>query len=117
MSQIMKTVIVRGKSPVPEALREVIERGSTSVQECHVPGPTPLPRDVDRVVFFTSGDDPDIEAAARQAVRAERKDGDEKLVYVLAKEKRPAIDGLTPTEVYVWPRDEDRLKMAFMTGA
>ena len=113
----MKTVIVHGKRPVPESLRQVIERGSTSVQECHVPGPTPMPRDVDRVVFFTAGDDPDVAAAARQAARAERQDGAEKLVYVLAGDGSPMIEGLAPTEVYLWPRDEDRLKMAFMTGA
>ncbi len=113
----MKTVIVRGRTALPESLREVIEHGSTSVQECHVPGPTPLPRDVDRVVFFTAGDDPDVAAAARQAARAERSDGAEKLVYVLADPAAPMIEGLAPTEVYIWPRDEDRLKMAFMTGA
>ena len=113
----MKTVIVRGRTPLPESLRAVIQRGSTSVQECHVPGPTPLPRDVDRVVFFTTGDDPDVTAAARQAARAERSDGAEKLVFVLAGAGEPTIDGLAPTEIYVWPRDEDRLKMAFMTGA
>ena len=44
--------VVRGQTPLPDALRDVVERGSTSVQECRVPGPTPLPRDVDRVVFF-----------------------------------------------------------------
>jgi hypothetical protein len=94
----------------------MIDRGSTSVQECHVPGPTPMPRDVDRVVFFTSGDDPDVAAAARQAARAERTDGLEKLVYVLAGTGSATVEGLAATEVYMWPRDEDRLKMAFMTG-
>ena len=113
----MKTVIVRGRTPLPESLRKVIEHGSTSVQECRAPGPTPLPRDVDRFVFFTEGDDPDVAAAARQAARAERADGAEKLVYVLAGSDGPAVEGLAPTEIYIWPRDEDRLKMAFMTGA
>ena len=113
----MRTVIVRGKSRIPDALRQMIERGSTSVQECHVPGPTPMPRDVDRVVFFTSGEDPDVAAAARQAARAERTDGAEKLVYVLDGTGNAAVEGLAASEVYMWPRDEDRLKMAFMTGA
>jgi hypothetical protein len=112
----MKTVIVHGRVPLPDPLREVIENGSTSVQQCHVPGPTPLPRDVDRVVFFAAGEDPDVTAAARQAARAERRDGSEKLVYVTT-EGTPPIDGIESNEVYVWPRDEDRLKMAFMTGA
>jgi hypothetical protein len=112
----MKTVIVRGRTALPEPLRDVIERGSTSVHECHAPGPTPLPRDVDRFVFFTTGDDADVTAAVRQAARAERRDRVEKLVYVTTDNAAP-IEGLSPAEVYIWPKDEDRLKMAFMTGA
>ena len=112
----MRTVIVRGRAALPESLREMIENGSTSFHECHVPGPTPLPRDVDRIVFFSDGEDPDVTAAARQAARAERKDRSEKLVFVSAGS--PAtVEGLSPNEVYCWPADEDRLKMAFMTGA
>ena len=112
----MRTVIVRGRTPVPEALRDVIERGSTSVHECRVPGPTPLPRDVDRVVYFLAGTDDDVVASARQAVSAERRDGAEKLVYVMA-EDAPSVEGLEPSECFHWPADEDRLKMAFMTSA
>ncbi|HVL66996.1 MAG TPA: hypothetical protein VM364_07015 [Vicinamibacterales bacterium] len=112
----MRTVIVRGQAPVPEALRDVIERGSTSVQECRVPGPTPLPRDVDRVVYFIDGDDRDVVAAAKQALGAERRDGVEKLVYV-STDSSVVIDGLSPAECFRWPADEDRLKMAFMTSA
>ena len=112
----MRTVIVRGRAPVPPALRDVIERGSTSVQECRVPGPTPLPRDVDRVVYFLSGPDGDVVASARQAVSAERRDGVEKLVYVMAGDA-PSVEGLEPAECFRWPADEDRLKMAFMTSA
>jgi len=114
--QTMRTVIVRGRAALPEPLRAMIEHGSTSFQECHVPGPTPLPRDVDRIVFFSDGDDPDVTAAARQAARAERKDRSEKLVFVSAG--TPAtVAGLSANEMYAWPADEDRLKMAFMTGA
>lgn len=112
----MKTVIVHGKAALPELLRDMIEHGSTSVQECRVPGPTPMPRDVDRVVYFAADDDPDVSAAARLAARAERRDGSEKLVYVMTEGSRP-VEGIAATEAYVWPRDEDRLKMAFMTGA
>jgi hypothetical protein len=112
----MRTVIVRGSTPLPEALRDVIERGSTSVQECHVPGPTPLPRDVDRVVYFLAGRDEDVLASARQAVSSERQDGAEKLVYVMAGDA-PDVEGLSPAECFRWPSDEDRLKMAFLTSA
>ncbi|MBA2304908.1 MAG: hypothetical protein H0W08_20065 [Acidobacteria bacterium] len=111
----MRTVIVRGRVPLPEALRDVIERGSTSVHECRVPGPTPLPRDVDRVVYFLAGPDPDVVASARQALSAERRDGSEKLVYVMADDA-PDVEGLAPTECFRWPADEDRLKMAFMSA-
>jgi hypothetical protein len=112
----MRTVIVRGSTPLPEELRDVIERGSTSVHECRVPGPTPLPRDVDRVVYFLSGPDADVVASARQAVSAERRDGSEKLVYVMAGDA-PDVEGLMPAECFRWPADEDRLKMAFLTSA
>ena len=112
----MRIVIVRGRAALPEPLREMIERGSTSFQECHVPGPTPLPQDVDRIVFFSSGDDPDVVAAARQAARAERKVRAEKLVYVTTA-PGAKVEGLAANEMYAWPADEDRLKMAFLTGA
>jgi hypothetical protein len=113
---VMRTVIVRGRTPLPDALRDVIERGSTSVHECRVPGPTPLPRDVDRVVYYLADADPDVQASARQAVSAEHDDGAEKLVYVMA-DGAPSIDGLSPNECFRWPADADRLKMAFMTSA
>ena len=112
----MKTVIVRGRAALPQPLREMIEHGSTSFHECHVPGPTPLPRDVDRIVFFAAGDDHDVAAAARQAARAERKDRAEKLVFVTT-DAGAIVEGLAANEIYAWPADEDRLKMAFMTGA
>ena len=87
------------------------------MQECHVPGPTPLPRDVDRFVFFTDGEDPDVAAAARQAARAEQKDRAEKLVYRAAAEgAHDRSKGCRRRDLRV-ARDEDRLKMAFMTGA
>jgi hypothetical protein len=112
----MRTVIVRGNAPVPDALRDVIERGSTSVHECRVPGPTPLPRDVDRVVYFVGSHDPHVVASARNALSSEKRDGLEKLVYVM-DDGAPDLEGLPPTECYRWPADEDRLKMAFMTSA
>jgi hypothetical protein len=112
----VKTVIVRGRTPLPDALREVIDRGSTSVHECRVPGPTPLATDVDRVVYFLAGDDADVVASARQALGVERREGVEKLVYVMG-DGAPTLDGLAPSECFRWPADEDRLKMAFMTSA
>lgn len=86
------------------------------MHECRVPGPTPLATDVDRVVYYLADDDADVVASARQAVDVERRDGAEKLVYVMADDA-PAIEGLAPAECFRWPADEDRLKMAFMTSA
>lgn len=112
----MKTVIVRGRTPLPEALREVIDRGSTSVHEWRVPGPTPLASDVDRIVYFVAGKDADVVASARQALTVERREGAEKLVYVMGDDA-PPLEGLAPSECFRWPADEDRLKMAFLTSA
>lgn len=94
----------------------MIARGSTSVQEYRVPGPAPLPRDADRLVYFVARDEADVLASARQALSAEQRDGTEKLVFI-AVEGAPTIDGLSPSECFRWPADEDRLKMAFMTSA
>jgi hypothetical protein len=112
----VRTVIVRGRTPLPEALRDLIERGSTAVHECRVPGPTPLATDVDRVVYYLAGADQDVVASARQALGVERREGTEKLVYVMG-DGAPALEGLAPAECFQWPADEDRLKMAFMTSA
>jgi hypothetical protein len=112
----VRTVIVRGRTPLPDALRDVIERGSTSVHECRVPGPTPLATDVDRVVYYLAGEDADVVASARQAVSVERRAGAEKLVYIMG-DGAPSVEGLAPAECFRWPADEDRLKMAFMTSA
>jgi hypothetical protein len=38
-------------------------------------------------------------------------------VFVTADAGAPQVRGLSENETYVWPRDEDRLKMAFLTGA
>ena len=39
----------------------------------------------------------------------------EAIVFVTPDDS--GVDGLAPNEFFVWPRDEDRLKMAFMTAA
>lgn len=38
-------------------------------------------------------------------------------VFVTPEADAAPIEGLNPAELFVWPRDEDRLMMAFMTGA
>ena len=81
-----------------------------------MPGPTPLATDVDRIVYYLAGEDADVVASARQALSVERRDGAEKLVYVMG-DGASSVEGLAPTECFRWPADEDRLKMAFMTSA
>jgi hypothetical protein len=114
----MKTLLILGTAPLPTAVREVVERGSTSVIEkraADVSGSEP-PTDVDRVVLWaTPGDDAVAQLAGMYSRGAspERKD----TLIVIAPEPASAVSGVQASEVFVWPRDEDRLKLAFLTGA
>jgi hypothetical protein len=113
----MKTVLISGQ-PVPPRLRELIERGSTSV---HVHSPDALGDDpivdADRIVFWSAEADEAVRALAEKCARAEAADRREGLVFVTTEQSRTSLPDLSPTEVFFWPRDEDRLKMAFLTGA
>ena len=115
----MKTVLISGGNvPLPDTLRDVISRGSTSVDErtaADVNSSGSL-AGADRVVFWASSGDDAIRALAVQYARAnmgERKDG---IVFVTTASTAD-VPGLAETDVFVWPRDEDRLTMAFLTGA
>jgi hypothetical protein len=114
----MKTLVIRGASPLPETLREVITRGSTSVSERRVADvANEEPRlDADRIVFWADAADHQVRAVAERYVRAEQAERKEKLVFVTT-DGATAAAGLAPAECFTWPRDEDRLTMAFMTGA
>ena len=114
----MKTLLIRGAAPVPEALREIVSRGSTSLQERRAadlaPPQAAIP--VDRVVFWASRYDAEVYALAQEYSRVESKERRETIVFVAA-DGAPAPERLAATEVFCWPRDEDRLTMAFLTGA
>jgi DNA-binding LytR/AlgR family response regulator len=114
----MKTLLISsGRAPLPDALREVIVRGSTTVDERalrQVDSSDPL-NEVDRLVFWSPGDTAMRELAARCAA-AEKREGREAIVFVTTDESE-VVPGLSRAELFVWPRDEDRLVMAFMTGA
>lgn len=101
---------------MPGALRDVIERGSTSLQERSARDVGAGALEADRIVFWASRGDEDLRALATSCARAEARQRKEVIVYV-SPDDAPAAEGLAANEVYVWPRDEDRLKMAFMTGA
>ena len=116
--RVMKTLLIVGRTALPPPLREVVERGSTSVVEKRPAdlGASSPPSDVDRVVLWAAPGDGEVADLARAYSRGaspERKD----TLIVIAPEPSAAVPGVQPSEVFVWPRDEDRLKMAFMTGA
>jgi hypothetical protein len=114
----VKTLLITGGgAPLPQALRDVIARGSTEVRERaarDVDGAAAV-AGVDRVVFWSAGDEATRKLAAQCAL-AERRDGRETIVFVTTA-AGDEVAGLSPAEMFEWPGDEDRLTMAFMTGA
>lgn len=122
----MRTVLViGGGTPVPAPLRTLVTRGSTSLVErraAEIAGPdgtaAGVPDDVDRIVFWSGSEDADVQRAAERLAKVEARARREILVFVTAEGSGAAPPaGIAPNEQYVWPRDEDRLTMAFLTGA
>ena len=116
----MKTLLIRGNDAPPDPLRDVITRGSTALQErriSEVNADETTLGDVDRIVFWAATDDAAVRALARKYARLERAQRREAIVFVTSQGSNMHVPGLSPHEVFEWPRDEDRLKMAFMTGA
>ena len=115
----MKTLLISGGgTPLPETLRDLITRGSTSVEQrraAEVEAAGPMP-DADRIVFWSPGSDPALTQLARQYAKAERAEHRETIVFVTTKPDA-GVAGLPNTEIFVWPQDQDRLTMAFLTGA
>ncbi len=114
----MKTLLICAlRTPLPEALREIITRGSTSVDERE---PTEVDAsaslaEADRIVFWSSGDAV-LSALAGRCAGLERPEGREAVVFITT-DPAEKVTGLADAELFIWPRDEDRLVMAFMTGA
>lgn len=116
----MKTLIISDGAPMPPALRDVVQRGSTALQEQHVDeldASRIAQMDLDRIVFWSASGNAALQDIARDYARADATARRETLVYVVADEGMNSADGVPQHERFVWPRDEDRLKMAFMTGA
>ena len=114
---VMKTLVVVGTRPLPADAREVVERGSTSVIEKGTAElrDGQLPGDVDRIVLWADPADRSVADLARaysSGASPERKD-----TLVVIAPDAAAVPGVQPAEIFVWPRDEDRLKLAFLTGA
>jgi pimeloyl-ACP methyl ester carboxylesterase len=113
----VKTLLIHGGDiPLPGPVRDVIARGSTSLEERAASDAAAYSSiaDADRVVFWSAGDDATRALAARCALAAP--EGREAIVLV-TPEGAGRFPGLADEQVFEWPRDEDRLVMAFMTGA
>jgi hypothetical protein len=112
----MKTLLITDGA-VPDRLREVITRGSTALEQRRTTDDASagLP-DADRIVFWSTGADATIRQLAARYARAEQSQRREVIVFVTTTSGEP-IPGLSDTEYFQWPQDEDRLKMAFLTGA
>lgn len=114
----MKTLVVCGRSPMPAALREIVDRGSTSLEERRAAelDEEPVQLEADRVVFWAERGDAAVARLAERYARAEAARRKEALVFV-TPDGSGVPPGLPDLECFVWPRDEDRLRMAFLTGA
>lgn len=113
----MKTLLI-SDAPVPDRLREFITRGSTQVDERRVAdeaSSAAMP-DADRIVFWSTGGDAGLRQLASRYAKAEKAERREAIVFVTTTADDP-VAGLSSTECFLWPQDEDRLRMAFLTGA
>ena len=114
----MRTLLIAGTNPVPPRLREIVDRGSTSVREQRAAVSTAgLPTEFDRVVFWASSGDEGLKVLAESYARKEAAERREMIVFVTPDSAAATIAGLGANEMYVWPRDQDRLEVAFLTGA
>ena len=114
----MRTLLISGAEPLPPRLRELVDRGSTSVREQRSVDPsTTLSSDFDRVVIWASREDTTLQLLAQRYARKEAAERREMVVFVTPDSAAAADVELAANEVYVWPRDEDRLEAAFLTGA
>jgi hypothetical protein len=113
----MKTLLITDAA-VPDQLREFITRGSTSVDQRRVADEASsdvLP-DADRIVFWSTGADAGLRQLASRYAKKEKAERKEAIVFVTTTTDDPVV-GLSNTECFLWPQDEDRLRMAFLTGA
>jgi hypothetical protein len=106
LPQPMRTLLIEQGGPVPDELLDIVERGSTEL----VRATASVDHDVDRVVIW----DPD--AAERAKTPAGIGDWPNTAeVFVIAPDTR-GVPAPETSNVFAWPADADRLKMAFMTG-
>src|SRR5687768_16032356 len=78
----MKTLLIHGSTPVPPAVREVITRGSTSLEERPAADVSAEHLNADRIVFWAEPGDEDLRALAARCARTEARTGRQVIVYV-----------------------------------
>ena len=113
----MKTLLI-SDARLPDVLREIVERGSTRVDALR--GSEASAAKIarlapDRVVFWHAKGDEQIRRLADAIAKRDPAESRSAIVFV-SEGSDASAQWLAPDQVFVWPRDEDRLRMAFMTG-
>jgi hypothetical protein len=99
-------MLIERSGPAPDELRDIVQRGSTEIVD-----PTDAAESVDRVVIW---DTKGTERTINPQGSAEWPDTAQ--VFLVAPDSR-GVPAPETSNVFAWPADEDRFKMAFMTGA
>jgi hypothetical protein len=114
----MRTLLISGNTTPPAPLRDIIERGSTAVQHrraAETDLSAALAWGADRIVFWGSGQDADVRALADACAARQPATVRDSIVFV-TDDAGTALQNLMSNQLFLWPRDEDGLRVAFMTG-
>jgi hypothetical protein len=115
----MRTLLITDREPVPAKLRHILAEGSTELDEVSahdlVTYVSQGALGVDRLVFWAGRGDLAVRTLALNYATAEDRDHQQTIFFIAAEPSAP-IDGLTPDQMLVWPTDEDKLKLLFLTG-
>ena len=115
----MKTILISAKTRVPDPLRDIVARGSTTLENRQANDVDLAVIDKaapDRIVFWQSTGEDEVGKLAHALAKRDPRHAITAIVFV-ASGAAEIPSSLAPDQVFVWPHDEDRLKMAFMTGA
>jgi hypothetical protein len=115
----MTTVLISGGGDVPELLGEIVGRASSALVAQHADelGADGIPH-ADRIVFWSATGDARLRAVAEHYTRIAPAAQQDRVLFIMADDA--AVEGCPewpPDQLFSWPRDEDRLKLAFLTGA
>jgi hypothetical protein len=112
----MKVVLISAGGEIPAGLRAIVERGSTAVVEhpAHELSGSRAP-DADRIVFWGAGDE--LQRLIEQYAGDARSDAAGRILVVRPDRDAHQQPAVAFDQLFTWPRDEDRLKVVFLTGA